>query len=1661
MSQQLNKLRALVPEYADVPDEELIPILHKEYMPDFPIQKMYDKVGVKNPEADGEFIRGLKEQVPIIKQAGYGALSGIGALGETAFGQGGIASGIRKAGEAGYLEKQKELQETARPSDEWDYAKQKGIEGDWSHMGDFLTHSLGAGFGQLGIAAVTGGAGGLLGKAVAKSAFTNMMERATAAQTEKLLAENATKLGAEKLTEKEAARLAGDIVANKVEKYAGTAAIGALATGQEAGEIGGTVTSEHAGEVITPKQHGLALGMGAVAGGLEGLGEVLGIKAITGGLPFGKALNKMTGMTGRVARGGVGALEASPIEYGTEYLQTLAELKGEGKDPFTPEALNQANNAGMQGGVGGFGIGFSGGLLSKAKNVDEAIDGANADLNSPTDTPIVPPTITSAGPTERQPENTGALAGVALPLAQQDFLATHVTPDGKYIREVDRNQFVDENFNPVTIKNRNNLTEVNVRSSRIPEADTNNIAWQEQRELEKQERLAEQNNDRTITTEANTGIITELNPIDAESNKVTGEGNQGAVENNQSAIEPATGELTNDSVSNEKQSSSIDIPIQQESAARSSDKENNSGFIPTHELNDGTPVKHLDGNIYIDKDDFEWQSDDAIKLPSTENKTEPATKVQIRKPNPREKSIAPGADFSVDLNNYSYTFIPHLNEVHVTPKGIGDYETSDQEGIVRSSSKGDTRRNVWNDKTPNAWPKAIPDQIKNALIKYSDATNKEEEIIARKNFLSIINSIINKNTALQNVKNPIEKPPNKKINDQSSQVANETPKEEIKKEESILTVKRQGHIGIKLEAGESVLTSSGRETSAFPKFKTATGNIKPVHIKAVNKWLMKNALDEAKHRGDEFNARQFEANIEKPSQANKDAAEEYLFGEQPRVEKIIDKQKEILEERFKNNLETLSLTGENLFKDPYIKHNKDIIALAEKRGDIEFANKLKELQSNTKGKENDNAPMFDMDASLEDFAKFQKEYKDYFDPAKFPSGNKERTQLELSDMADDIDKEIDKKENELEKNGVSFENQKKDIELNNLYFKRNRLHNEAMYNTYKGIRKTILNVVKNHVSDYRNSDIPSGLDSRENGGLIDDDFIDLIISREYGLLHDLGASTASILSNNIGNKNVIKRVSEIIARKKLAKESPIADFDMVMNSNLSAWSNDKKKEFIKESEDIAHNIDEGIKDYLIKISTQENNNKKIEIKQPSNTQTTKSVENTPESTSKASTNHANLAVPESTQKKEYHPAIESYANDLTEGGNEQKYIYDEHGKITGRPPSLNPEWFKDGKFHIYKPDGELYASAPSVREVKLAVSDYKAGKKLRPKQIAILESLHDLATEDEELGSHKSDNELTHDQEIIADHLESLINNDTLTLDEINRALKEFDNLIPFGTSESTISLNDFEKWMGITNEKERPAQSTIAPKEEILQGYTESELAKREREQAERDRKESEAELKAKQKAEADKGIDSLADEMLGTYGTNDLFGGNPLADLGRAENPVEILDNKDVLSKEKIISSYQHRSMGGVNNKVEMERAWHEKAVQAFQDKLEPLARSEQQKELVKKLVNQFRKDYVTKRYDVLKAGEGVVSSFVAGKSNFNYKQSEKRSNSLDKAEDNFNAWLDKEQSLAEYEIQKIRTPEDKKADNNKVELLKVKKLVKPVTDDLAMIALYQATH
>ena len=93
----------------------------------------------------------------------------------------------------------------------------------------------------------------------------------------------------------------------------------------------------------------------------------------------------------------------------------------------------------------------------------------------------------------------------------------------------------------------------------------------------------------------------------------------------------------------------------------------------------------------------------------------------------------------------------------------------------------------------------------------------------------------------------------------------------------------KGRVGGSLAEGEVVRTLTGRLTTSFPKIGIDTERKAGNTIKRVDQWLIQNALDEATDRGDEFNALRFKEALSKPQQADKDSAEDYLFGQQPVV----------------------------------------------------------------------------------------------------------------------------------------------------------------------------------------------------------------------------------------------------------------------------------------------------------------------------------------------------------------------------------------------------------------------------------------------------------------------------------------------------------------------------------------------------------------------------------------------------------------------------------------------------------------------------------------------------------------------------------------------------------------------------------------------------------
>ena len=133
---------------------------------------------------------------------------------------------------------------------------------------------------------------------------------------------------------------------------------------------------------------------------------------------------------------------------------------------------------------------------------------------------------------------------------------------------------------------------------------------------------------------------------------------------------------------------------------------------------------------------------------------------------------------------------------------------------------------------------------------------------------------------------PIELPKSRYIEEKPKREQAKPAGSSLRKTKAVETPKpiEQGKVGMMLGSGQVVLTTSGRKTEPFPEVKTDTERKTTATLKRVEEWLQRNALAEALSRDDQFNARMFAA--EKPGNippASKDAMEEYLFGEQPKV----------------------------------------------------------------------------------------------------------------------------------------------------------------------------------------------------------------------------------------------------------------------------------------------------------------------------------------------------------------------------------------------------------------------------------------------------------------------------------------------------------------------------------------------------------------------------------------------------------------------------------------------------------------------------------------------------------------------------------------------------------------------------------------------------------
>lgn len=397
MALNLDQIRQKYPIYQGVSDQGIIDHLQKTVYPDLTPQAVGEKFGyappqIEQPEEQGDTSRGFETAFKQIPQLGYGLLAAAGATGEHVFGEGGISTGIKKAGLKGYQDTSEELSKEAKQSDSLTYAYDQAKEGNFGALVDWLQYGIGYAGGQgiqmLATAGVGSAAAKLAGRTVAKE-FAEKMVTAEAAKIAE--SEAAKSLSTEAITE-----LATKKIAERLGNAGAITAMGANSMAMEGGEIGGDLVAnaEKSGKTLGGEELAKAFGWSLAAGALDLAGDKFGLDVMLGKSRLFKAGEEMAGISGKVARGAMGAAAAVPVEGGTEYAQTLMEEAGKGNDPFSESAHQQAVDAAGLGALGGVVYGVGGGImseqkdnqqegmrkLSEASNVDDAIAGAQQAL---------------------------------------------------------------------------------------------------------------------------------------------------------------------------------------------------------------------------------------------------------------------------------------------------------------------------------------------------------------------------------------------------------------------------------------------------------------------------------------------------------------------------------------------------------------------------------------------------------------------------------------------------------------------------------------------------------------------------------------------------------------------------------------------------------------------------------------------------------------------------------------------------------------------------------------------------------------------------------------------------------------------------------------------------------------------------------------------------------------------------------------------------------------------------------------------------------------------------------------------------------------------------------------------------------------------------------
>ena len=279
MALTLQQVRTL-PAFADMSDSDIISHASSN---GFDTSAM-----TPDTSNEGDIQRGFKNTFRQLPQIGYGLTAIAGATGEKVFGEGGISTGIKKAGLEGYKEASATMAEHSKPSDSLTYSWDRAKEGHFGDLADWVQHGIGYAGGQGLQLIATAGFGNIAAKEGAKAFAQDLTTKLVASEAAKIGAADAAKVAANTgitaMTAEAIQQAAVKGVASKIGDIGANTAMGGMALGMEGGEIGGDLATkaQERGTPLTGAE--LVQGFGATigAGALEFVGDKFGLDILTG-----------------------------------------------------------------------------------------------------------------------------------------------------------------------------------------------------------------------------------------------------------------------------------------------------------------------------------------------------------------------------------------------------------------------------------------------------------------------------------------------------------------------------------------------------------------------------------------------------------------------------------------------------------------------------------------------------------------------------------------------------------------------------------------------------------------------------------------------------------------------------------------------------------------------------------------------------------------------------------------------------------------------------------------------------------------------------------------------------------------------------------------------------------------------------------------------------------------------------------------------------------------------------------------------------------------------------------------------------------------------------------------------------------------------------------